>query len=636
MKNKVDKYEVVFGPDVAEFIKINNGIETDVKVVAASEIGTEIRSLKIKNNTTSKVSLEVTSNFKPVLSKMEDDISHPAFNNLFLRYSMSSNGDLLVRRNKRGESFGVVLGANLNLENAEKEKAEYEIDSTKASELINKGEAFSSTLGLVTEPCIALRRKITIKPEEEIVLNFVICISENENDVTQRLEYYRIAENVKKEFSIARAKAEEEARYLNLGSNDLQTFYKILPYIVYQNPLKSVYMEELKGREYKQSDFWKYGISGDIPIILVTVKSANDIYIVKELLKVHENLRVKGIKTDLCILDYEKNIYEQFVKEQIIQEILNGQIGYLQNISGGIFLLNSNEIEDEDLFKFRANIWINASNSSTIYAIHDMEEEYKNKKQNIGYESLLMPNKNIEFEKQKPNIDIQNLKFYNGFGGFTDDGREYIIKTNKTENLPVTWSNVLANDKFGTIVTNNMGGFTYSKNSRLNRITSWANTPSNDVPSEIIYVRELNTGNTWTLNSNVMPDEEDYYMTFGFGYAKGYHANLGLIQETEIFVPKDKSAKVNIIRLKNTLSEKRKLKFVYYIKPTLGEDEIKTNGYIDLEFDKDKNILFAKNIYGDGLSKTVYVSSNEKIKSYTGNALSFIRKWRFKFSRRNI
>ncbi len=125
------------------------------------------------------------------------------------------------------------------------------------------------------------------------------------------------------------------------------------------------------------------------------------------------------------------------------------------------------------------------------------------------------------------------------------------------------------------------------------------------------------------MNSNVMEDDEDYYTIYGFGYVKSYHASLGIIQEAEIFVPRTDSLKVNIIRLKNTLSEKRRLKLVYYIKPVLGEDETKTSGSIDLEFDKEKNILFAKNIYGDNLSKNVYVSSSERITSYTGNDLSF-------------
>lgn len=216
-------------------------------------------------------------------------------------------------------------------------------------------------------------------------------------------------------------------------------------------------------------------------------------------------------------------------------------------------------------------------------------------------------------------------------------GKEYWIKSNKEVKPPKVWSNILANENFGTVVTNNMGGFTYSKNSRLNRITAWANTPSFDIPSEIIYLRDLKyPKNIWTLNSNVTPDDKDYYMIYGFGYVRGYHASLGLIQENEIFVPKNENIKVNIIRLKNTMEEKRKLKIVYYIKPVLGEDETKTSGYIDLNFDKEKNVIFAKNIYGEGLSKKVYLSSSEKITSYTGNNISFIRKWRYKFSRCSI
>lgn len=346
-------------------------------------MGCEIRSLKLKNNTEEDVDLEVTSLFKPVLSRMEDDISHPAFNNLFLKYELSKNGDLIVRRNKRGNGSSFSLGANLFLEGEESSKLEYEIDLSKVYELIKSGEQFSNKIELMTDSVVAFRKRVKIKSGEEAGLNLVISIAEDISEITKNLQYYKVQENITREFGIARAKAEEEARYLNLSRQDLETYNMILPYIMHQNPMRSLYMNELKDREYKQSDLWKYGISGDIPIILVTVQSANDIYAVKEILKVHENLRVKGINTDLIILDYEKSVYERYVKDQIIQEILNQQIAYLQNISGGIFLLNANEIEDEKLLKFRANIIINASKGTVIEAIQEMEEEYKKTRKNI-------------------------------------------------------------------------------------------------------------------------------------------------------------------------------------------------------------------------------------------------------------
>lgn len=530
--------------------------------------GVEIRSIKLKNNSNKEESLEVTSIFEPVLSKMEDDIAHPAFNNLFLKYSMTDDGSIIIKRNKRGNTCEMYLGCNLFVENEDTNELEYEIDSSKVYEMLQNGNPFSKEIGLVTDPCIALKHTIKLGKSEEKTLNLIITVSEDKEEVIKNLNYYRIQENVKREFSIARAKAEEEARYLSLNSNEIITFQRLAPYVIFQNPMKSIYLKDFSCKEYKQSDFWKYGISGDLPILLVLIKSVNDVYIVKEMLKAHEYFRVKGIKTDLVILDYEKNVYEQYVKEQIIQEILNMQIGYLQNISGGIFLLNKNEIEDEMLFKFRANIIISANKGSVIEAIKEMEEEYKSKTKEIGKDKT-RETKMVEFEEIRPNINFNNLKYFNELGGFSEDGKEYIIKINKKQNTPVPWSNVLANENFGTIVTSNMGGYTWSKNSRLNRISSWINNPVNDIPSEIIYLKDIDYEKAWSLNFSPMPDDNDYYVIYGFGYAKFFHASLGIIQETEIFVPKEEKIKINIIRLKNTTSEKRKLRLIYYIKPVL-------------------------------------------------------------------
>ena len=619
-----EKYEVTFSDDKAKYVVSKDGIESELSIIAGSIPGTEIRSIKLKNNSEKDVSFEVIASFIPVLSRMEDDISHPAFNNLFLKFDVSKSGDLLVKRNKRGNIKEMHLGVNLF--DRDNSKPEYEVDASKLNGILQKGNSFSNKIGLVTEGTVTLKQSVRLKSLEETTLNLVICVSESQEEVLENLEYYRIQENVKTEFNIARAKAEEEARYLSLTKNDLKAFSMILPYIIHQNLMKSMYMEKFLKREYKQSDFWKYGISGDNPIILVLAFGLNDIYVIKEILKVHENFRAKGIQIDVVILDYEKNIYERYVRDQIIQEILNMQIGYLQNVSGGIFLLNKNEIEDEDLFCFKANIIFDASKGSILEQIKEMEEEYSKKIVEEKKKNPVIKDKSIldrEFEKIKPNIDMESLKFYNGYGGFSDDGKEYVIKITKDQKPPTVWSNVLANEKFGSIVTSNLGGFTYFKNSRLNRISAWINSPLNDIPSEIIYLRDLKNESAWTLNSNIMQDDEDYYVIMGFGYVKTYHASLGLIQEDEIFVSKTDSIKINMIRLKNTLSEKRKIKLIYYVKPVLGEDETKTSGYINLKFDREKNIVFAKNIYGEGISKNVYVSSSEKIKSYTGNNLSF-------------
>ena len=629
--NNVDEYKVHFTPDVNKFIRKDENIKTTTKVVVAPNENVEIRTIELKNIGNTEEILEVTSVLEPILSTKEQDFAHPAFNNLFLKYSMLEDNSLFIMRNKRGKVEPVYLAVNLFSNNETIGELEYEIDKDKLYEngyiaipkAIKDSKPFSKTLGLVTEPIIALKRTLKVLPGEKVTLNLIISVSDNEEEAKSNIKLYENNENVERCFELSRARVEEEARYLEITGSDIENFQKAFSYLLFQNPTKKLYINKLPKISYKQSELWKYGISGDLPILLVKIKDINDINIIKEVLKAYEFLKVKNIKIDLVILDEEENIYERYVQDAIINEILSMQLSYMQNINGGIFILNSNEIEDVNLLLFKANLVIEANKGNLKTILNDIEEEYLETIKNIGNDNInyqiCSSNDNNNFK-----IDIDNLKYYNQYGAFSEDGKEYIIRLNKNINPPTVWSHIIANENFGTLVTNNMGGFTWSKNSRLNRLTSWSNNSVFDNPSEIIYLKDVDSGEICSLGSKPITTNNDYYIIYGFGYAKYIHSDFGVIQEDEIFVPRVDSAKINIIKLKNTLPNKKKLKLFYYIKPVLGEDEIKTNGYIDLQFNKNSNIVFCKNLYGEDFSKTFYISSSEKIVSYTGSKDEFI------------
>lgn len=80
-------------------------------------------------------------------------------------------------------------------------------------------------------------------------------------------------------------------------------------------------------------------------------------------------------------------------------------------------------------------------------------------------------------------------------------GKEYIIKVNKEKRLLAVWSHILANEQFGTLITENMGGYTWSRNSRLNRITAWSNNSIEDVPSESIFIEDLENKKKWSMRT---------------------------------------------------------------------------------------------------------------------------------------
>ena len=326
---------------------------------------------------------------------------------------------------------------------------------------------------------------------------------------------------------------------------------------------------------------------------------------------------------DVIILNQEKYSYQSQVKEQVRNSILNENISYMQNCKGGIFFLENLSEEESYFLECRANLSIDASYSSLYRYIKELEEEYVDQIKEMPKEEQVK----IVEETTPIQEKLENLKYLNEYGGFSEEGKEYCIRVNKEEKLPTVWSHILANEQFGTLVTESMGGYTWYKNSRLNRITTWHNHPVTDIPSEAIYLQDKESKKIWSVGLNPCPDENDYYITYGFGYAKYLHHSKGLTQRLEMFVPMDDPVKMQILNLENNELKKKKLKLVYYLKPVLGEDELKTNGYLDLKFYENSNLICMKNLNEDeNFSQYLFVSSSEKITSYTGSKSSFFGK----------
>ena len=495
--------------------------------------------------------------------------------------------------------------------------------------MVQNSIPLSKKVGLVTESVTAMQRTIKIMPGEKVYVDLVISVENTKKTVLENLKKYLGMQNVKRTFELSKARVEAESRYLGIKGKEIEIYQKMISYLIFANPTKKMNLKTLPKEQYKQSNLWKYGISGDLPIILVKIKDINDIYVVDQILKAYEFFRSKNIEVEIIILDEEKYSYENYVKEEIEESILNNQIAYLENTKGGIFVLSNDEVSKEDinLFKFVASIIIDSHLGNLENGLKDLEEEYKENIVKVWDDKRIFTTE----EEQKQDIDIlencDQLKYYNEYGGFSQDGKEYWIRTNKHNRLPTVWSHVLANENFGTVVTENMGGYTWYKNSRLNRITAWHNHANLDSPSEVIYLRDLQNGKSWSLGANPMPDNRNYNVVYGFGYAKYIHQSSGIYQELTTFVPKEDSVKVNILKLKNDTPNKKKIKVLYYTKPVLDEDEIKSDGYIYVKINNNSNMLQLKNLYSNEFESTVgFVSSSEKIKSFTGDKNFFFGK----------
>ena len=636
LENK--KYELSFSPDKDE-INLNNGtINAKIITTVDSNNPVEIRRLMLKNESQEEQIFEVTTCFEPVLSKKEQDYAHQSFNNLFLVYEFDKENNCLVlnRKTRNENEKKIYLATSLFSSENRSEELEFEIDKEKfigrgnygIPIMVDKSIPFSSKTGKVIDPVVALKKTIKIKPNETLNLDFVISVEENKEKCIENMKEFNIEENVNRTLELSKARVEAESRYLRIKGKDITLFQKMLSYMLFKNPFKIVNNKDIT-QNFKQSNLWKFGISGDLPIILVKIKNVNEKYVVKKVLKAYEFFRTKNIGTELIILDEEKHSYENYVREEIENCILNNHMGYLKNIKGGIFELSSNEIDPKDLqlLEFVSSIIIDSKFGGLENNIKEIEDKYIEKFKDIPNEL----GKSDVFIEDKDDLNIlesiDDIKYYNEYGGFSSDGKEYLISINKDKRLPTVWSNILANKKFGTIVTDSLGGYTWYKNSRLNRVTAWENNASYDIPSEIIYLKNIDNNKTWSLGLNPKPDDKTYNIIHGFGYSKYIHKSQGIEQELTVFVPKEDSVKIQFLKLKNITSNKKKIKVIYYAKPVLGEDEIKTSNYINLDYDKNNNIILLNNIYNSEIDgDSIYLTCSEKINSYTGDKDFFLGK----------
>ena len=627
-----DKYEVKFSEEKIEYLRINKNIQTKLQITIAANEPVEIRNLNIKNLGLEKEKLEVVSFFEPILSKIKQDYMHPAFNNMFLTFEYLENEKILIikRRKRLKDEEDIYLAVSLFIdENKNLNDFFFEIDKEDflgrenilVPKMIKEDIPFSNKVKLTINPIVALKKNIEILPQEEINISLVLGVGSTKAEAVNRIKKYERNEDILKEFEIVKAKVDAEIRYLRLNNKNIETYQKMLNYLVFINSFKNLSLINTS-RKYLQSDLWKYGISGDLPILLFEMESIYDEYVLKEVLKGYEYFKYKNIKLDLVIINKKSNDYENNLKQEIINQIVSYGLGYTLNISGGIFVFDY-QMVDLELFRVRSNLKIVSNLGPISRQLNDLEEEFLSKTKIIVdiYNYKFALDDNI----QKSNkIDLKKLKYFNGYGGFDLNEKEYTFLINKNNNLPTVWSNILANENFGCITTNSGIGCTWSKNSRLNKLSAWNNNQVTNLISEGIFIQDEDSLKVTSLTLNTFENKKDYLLNYGFGYTNYKHCSLGINQTLTVFVPRKDSIKVNIINLKNLEAKKKKLRIFYYIKPVLGEDEEITKGYINVNFEKDKNLFILNNLEDINFNENVYISSSEKIKSYSTNKDFFI------------
>ncbi|MCX7711697.1 MAG: hypothetical protein N2484_17785 [Clostridia bacterium] len=623
-----EKYEVTFTADKARFRRIDGNIQTETEVVVASGDNAEIRRISFKNFGQTPCVLEVTSYFEVVLASQAADLAHPAFSNLFVRTEyFPEKKCIIANRRPRSESEKELWIANTAvIEGEAVGDVQFETDRvqfigrghrTSTPAVIERNKPLSNTFGPVLDPVMSLRLRIKVEPGKTGTISFVTAISESNDALLKLVEKYTSPVAIEDAFSLALVRSQVEARYLNVKADEAGFYQEMISHVLFISPLRQLNREIIELNRKGQSSLWPYGISGDLPIVLLTIRKSEEVDILYEVLKMHEYWRSRDLRVDLVILNDEENSYTHPMRALLSDIVSSSHAHDIINRPGGVFLLNMKNLPQEDI--------------SLLYAVSRLV--FKGEEGSIADQVKTRQRSSLPEIKlfseggartyALPALEDLKLHYFNGLGGFSTDGKEYVIRLEKGQNTPMPWVNVIANPDFGFVATESGSGYTWCENSRENKLTPWSNDPVSDIPGEIFYLADSDTGELWTMTPLPIREDEIYTIRHGFGYSIFEHISHGIEQSMTQFVPADENVKISIIKFKNISGNARKLTLTYYIRPVLGVSDQQTAMHIRTR-QNESGTLLVENPYNEEFAgRIAFIDVSEKERSVTGDRKEF-------------
>ena len=634
-----EQFDCTFAPDRAVFRRVDAGIETRTEIVVSPEDDVELRRVSLTNLGTAPRRLDLTSYAEVVLAPADADLAHPAFSNLFIETRSVPERDALVAvRRPRSGSDRHYLVHVLSGRGRGAPPTQFETDrarflgrgGTMARPLaMTRRGPLSNTTGAVLDPIVSLRHAVRLAPGATARVALTTGYAASEEAAMHLIAKYHDRRAVARAMALASTHNQIELRHLGLSVDDTAAFQRLGGRLI-TGDARLRDAEAIEHNHCGQRDLWKYGISGDIPILVVRLADESGVPLVADLLKAHEYLRIKGLVFDLVIINEHAPSYLQTLQEEVLRLIESGPEQAWVDKPGGVFPRRADlmPVDDRRLLSAAARVVMDAADGSLRNQLTRPHQPYV-----PGDETrtaISDPDAPVASAPPSPLPPLAAvLEAFNGHGGFTDHGREYVIDLPGGSRAlpPVPWTNVVANETFGFACTESGPGYTWSQNSHDNRLTPWRNDPVGDPPGEVVFIRDEDSGAFWSATPLPAGGRRAYRVRHGQGYSTYEHAREDVASELTLFVPRSEPVKIFRIALKNTGRAPRRLTVTLYVDWVLGENRSRTAIHVVTGTDPDTGAITATNRYRQefpGRIAFLDLSGTGSGHTFTGDRTEFI------------
>ena len=628
-----DQYEVAFGEDRAEFARRDGTLTTTMEVLVSAEEDAEVRRVSLTNAGTAPRTIDITSYTELALIRAADDLAHPAFAKMFVQSERLDDAILATRRRRTPTEPEIWAAHLLVVEGAAAGTIEAETDRARflgrgrspRDAAAMDGAALSNSVGTVLDPIFALRCRVTVAPGAVVHVAFWTMVASSREILNGIMDKHRDCDAVAfdRASTLAWTQAQVQLRHLAIRPREADLFQVLAGHMIFAGPAMRPTSGSIRHGIGAQNGLWGQGISGDLPILLLRIRDSADLDVARQVLLAHEYFRLKQLAVDVVILNEHAASYSQDL--QIALEALLRMQPRTPPVAeagpqGAVFLLRADLIPADTgaLLAAAARVVLSAERGS-------LSEQLRLRAAAVPP----IPKMHVPSHPGTAVPPVPTLEFFNGYGGFAEDGREYVVVLGPGQSTPAPWVNVIANPGFGFLVAAEGGGTTWSRNSRENQLTPWSNDPVANRSGEAFYLRDADTADLWCPTALPRRDvAATYVVRHGRGTSRFDRVAHGIASSLMQFVPTGDPVKLSRLHLHNQSGRARTLTVSAYVEWVLGASRTATAAFVTTAIDATTGAMFAQNPWGAASAGHVaFADLGGRQTSWTGDRSEFIGRY---------
>ncbi|HSN93770.1 MAG TPA: glucoamylase family protein, partial [Anaerolineaceae bacterium] len=635
-----DDTQVNFFAHMAVFKRTENDLTTTMEVTVAPDDPIEVRRIHLINNAASPRELRLTSYGEVILNDQAADTRHPAYNKLFVNSEFVPELNLLIfeHRKKNAKKQPVYLGHMLVVKetrNDRNEKVPVAFETDRRSfigrerylhnpQALQSEDYLTGSTGSTLDPIFSLGRKIHLGPHDTFSLAYLTFTAPTRAALLNLAQRYRAWTKIDDTFLESNASNLTWLGRQQTDRNGLKTNLDLLSLLVYPLSQKRADPETLSKNVLNQAGLWRFGISGDSPIILLEIDDPQYLNLLVEVIQAQTFLRSRGFKADLVVLNTQPSMYTSELTDMMMRRIRLVEAEQWINQSSGIFIRSADQMQADEQILLRsvARVILQGNCGSLS---EQLRINFNPLADLPPFYGTLASRRELPAPFPWDSKPIGDLQFFNGYGGFSPNGKEYVIHLPPGKSTPAPWANIIAYPNFGFMVTQSGSQTTWAINSGENRISPWSNDPISDQSGEVLYLRDEETGDIWTPTPQPTPATQGYRVRHGTGYSIFESESHGLEQEMTVFASPEEPIKIVHLKINNKLGENRRITATYYLEWVLGLTHEDSYPTLIPEYAPQYSMLRVRNPYHSELGKQIaFLMTNRPPHGFTTDRMEFL------------